>query len=237
MSVSRVVIWGVAVLGLVALFRVLFTPRSIVGTEKYEKMQRVSEFLADQPVEEAATEESGLQKATFGAGCFWCVEAVFEQLEGVESVTSGYAGGEVENPTYEQVCTKTTGHAEVIQIEYDPAKVSYQKLLEVFWTTHDPTTPNQQGADIGPQYRSAVFYHNEHQQKLAEQFKQKLNDENVFGVPVVTEISPLSNYYPAEDYHQEYFRNHQTQPYCMMVIHPKVEAARKLFARDLKSGE
>lgn len=178
-----------------------------------------------------------LAKATFGNGCFWCTEAVFQQLRGVESVASGYAGGATENPTYESVCTGTTGHAEVIQITYDPALVSYEKLLEVFWKSHDPTTLNRQGNDVGTQYRSAIFYHDDEQKSLAEKYKQKLDESGAFNDPIVTEITAFTQWYPAEDYHQNYFNQNGSQGYCRAVIAPKVAKIREVFADDLKSKE
>lgn len=162
-----------------------------------------------------------LEKATFGAGCFWCVEAVFERQEGVTSVVSGYAGGKRPNPTYEQVCSGATGHAEVAQITFDPSKVSYEQLLEIFWTAHDPTTLNRQGNDVGDQYRSAIFYHDETQKALAE--KSKKAAQSRFKDKIVTEISPLTQFYPAENYHQDYYRNNADAPYCRFVIKPKLE--------------
>ena len=161
------------------------------------------------------------EEATFGAGCFWCVEAVFERLEGVESVVAGYAGGSVPHPSYEAVCTGKTGHAEVARITYDPSKISYAKLLEVFWKAHDPTTLNRQGADTGPQYRSVIFYHDDRQRTAAEQSKSQAQTQ--FADPIVTAIEPLKNYYQAEDYHQDYYRNHQNAPYCIFVIAPKLK--------------
>jgi peptide-methionine (S)-S-oxide reductase len=175
--------------------------------------------------------------ATLGAGCFWCVEAVYQQLEGVVSVESGYAGGHVVNPTYEEVCGKRTGHAEVCQIRFDPSKLSYEELLEVFWKTHDPTTPNRQGADIGPQYRSVVFYHDDQQRALAEKWKKELNDAKAFPAPIVTEISPYTNFYKAEDYHQDYYRLNPNQGYCRIVVRPKLEKVREVFASKLKKTE
>ncbi len=172
--------------------------------------------------------------ATFGAGCFWCVEAVFQQLEGVLKVTSGYSGGHVKNPTYEQVCEKNTGHVEVTQIVYDPAKISYDELLEVFWKTHDPTTPNQQGNDVGPQYRSAVFYHNEEQKRLAEGYKEQLDKAGAWSNPIVTTVEPLKNFYEAENYHQDYYNNNPNQMYCRYVIQPKLEKFQKVFKDKLK---
>lgn len=175
--------------------------------------------------------------ATFGAGCFWCVEAVFQQMNGVLKVTSGYTGGTVKNPSYREVCNGTTGHAEVCQIVYDPAVVTFDELLEAFWQTHDPTTLNRQGNDVGTQYRSAVFYHNDEQKQKAEQYKKKLNDENVFGKPVVTEITAFSVFYKAEDYHQNYYNQNSGEGYCQYVIRPKVEKFRKVFPQKLKPVE
>ncbi len=177
------------------------------------------------------SEADGLETATFGAGCFWCVEAVFQEVAGVKSVVSGYSGGHVANPTYEQVCSKTTGHAEVCRIEFDPREVSYKHLLEVFWKTHDPTTPNRQGADEGPQYRSVVFYHSEKQRELAEFYKQELDKSGAFGAKIVTEIARAPVFYPAEDYHQNYFRSNPNQGYCQFVIQPKLEKYRKAFKK------
>jgi len=172
--------------------------------------------------------------ATFGAGCFWCVEAVFQQLKGVISVSSGYAGGKIKNPTYREVCSGLTGHAEVCRIVYDPTIIAFDELLEAFWSSHDPTTLNRQGADRGTQYRSVIFYHNENQKILAENYKLKLNQEKAFDNPVVTEISPSADFYPAEDYHQDYYNNNTDAPYCTMVIGPKLEKFRKVFKEKLK---
>ncbi len=162
-----------------------------------------------------------LEKATFGAGCFWCVEAVFERVDGVQSVVAGYAGGTKANPTYEDVCTGRTGHAEVAQITFDPGKVSYEKLLDLFWKAHDPTTLNRQGADVGTQYRSVIFYNDDHQRLAAE--KSKAEAAKQFSDPIVTEIKPLDKFYEAENYHQDYFKNHPDAPYCRFVIKPKLE--------------
>jgi peptide-methionine (S)-S-oxide reductase len=178
--------------------------------------------------------ETATKLATFGGGCFWCVEAVFQQLEGVISVQSGYAGGTVDNPTYKQVCSGTTGHAEVCQIRYDPAKISFDELLEAFWKVHDPTTLNQQGADVGTQYRSVIFYHDDQQRAEAEKRKQELDASGAWTDPIVTEISPLIKFYPAEDYHQNYFRTNPQQGYCQFVIRPKLEKFEKVFASKLK---
>jgi peptide-methionine (S)-S-oxide reductase len=183
----------------------------------------------------ASEERAQTELATFGAGCFWCVEAVFLELDGVVSVESGYAGGTVPNPTYDQVCSGTTGHAEVCQIRYDPAKIDYEDLLEVFWKTHDPTTLNRQGNDIGTQYRSVVFYHNQHQQTLAEEYKRVLDDGGAFPGPIVTEIVPAVEFYKAEGYHQDYYRNNPQQGYCRAVVGPKLEKFRKVFKDKLKT--
>jgi len=186
-----------------------------------------------QPQQAGATRQ--LEKATFGSGCFWCTEAVFQRLKGVHAVVSGYSGGRVENPTYKQVCSGLTGHAEVVEITYDPAQVSYEELLEVFWGTHDPTTPNRQGPDVGTQYRSVIFYHNDQQRKLAEHYRDKLGASGAFRAPMVTEISPLRKFFAAEDYHQDYYRLNPRQPYCRAVIRPKVEKLKKVFGDKLKS--
>jgi peptide-methionine (S)-S-oxide reductase len=169
---------------------------------------------------------SKTERATFGAGCFWCVEAVFQRVDGVVSVTAGYAGGTTPNPSYEAVCTGKTGHAEVIQITYDPSKVGYEHLLRIFWECHDPTTLNRQGADVGTQYRSVIFYHDETQKQAAEKSLQGAQKD--FQDPIVTEILPLKNFYPAEKYHQDYFTNNQNAPYCRFVIAPKL---KKLFEK------
>ncbi len=171
--------------------------------------------------------------AVFGAGCFWCVEAIFQRLKGVESIESGYTGGTVENPTYKQVCTGETGHAEVAKIIFDPSVISYEELLEVFWTTHDPTTLNQQGADIGTQYRSAVFYLNDEQKKQAEKSKNEVATQ-IWDGKIVTEITPLKKFYKAEDYHQNYYNQNSDQSYCRFVINPKLEKFRKKFSDKIK---
>jgi peptide-methionine (S)-S-oxide reductase len=185
-------------------------------------------------VSKGAEEKPKLAKATFAGGCFWCTEAVYAQIKGVESVTSGYLGGSVPNPTYKQVCTGQTGHAEAVEIEFDPAVVGYGKLLEVFFSTHDPTTLNRQGADVGTQYRSGVFYHDEGQRKLAEEVIERLDAAKVFPNPIVTEVVEASTFYPAENYHQDYFANNPLQPYCQAVVSPKVEKVRKVFKDLLK---
>jgi peptide-methionine (S)-S-oxide reductase len=180
------------------------------------------------------TSSSNTELATFGCGCFWCVEAIFQQLEGVLKVESGYSGGQVENSTYEAVCSGETGHAEVCQVTFDPAKVRFDDLLEVFWQTHDPTTLNQQGYDVGTQYRSAVFYHNEQQRTLAEKYKRDLDSSGAFAAPIVTEITPFKTFYKAENYHQNYFRENADNRYCQAIIQPKVEKFRKVFAGKVK---
>lgn len=179
--------------------------------------------------------DANLQLATFGSGCFWCTEAIFQNLDGVESAVSGYMGGHVKNPTYKEVCSGLTGHAEVIQVTYDPNEISYDELLEIFWKTHDPTTLNKQGADLGTQYRSGVFYHNEEQKQLAEKYKKALTDARAFDQPIVTEITPASVFYKAEDYHQNYYNLNGDAPYCTYVIQPKVEKFKKVFKEKLKN--
>ncbi len=180
------------------------------------------------------TSSTHLDTATFGAGCFWCVEAVFMELEGVVSVTSGYMGGTVKNPTYTEVCTGQTGHAEVCRIVYDAKVIPFSDVLQAFWLSHDPTTLNRQGNDIGTQYRSVIFYHNTEQKEAAEQKKQELITSEAFPNPIVTEISPLMEFYPAEAYHQNYYNQNGNEPYCSMVVKPKVEKFRKVFKDKLK---
>ncbi len=172
--------------------------------------------------------------ATLGAGCFWCVEAVFDDLKGVEDVVSGYSGGHTTNPTYREVCSETTGHAEVVQIKFDPQEVSFAEILRVFFVVHDPTTLNRQGNDIGSSYRSAIFYHSEAQRETAEQIIEEINAQGIYDNPIVTEVTPFDKFYPAEDYHQEYFANNPNQPYCAAVVAPKVAKFRKLFVERLK---
>ncbi|RVU03092.1 peptide-methionine (S)-S-oxide reductase [Mucilaginibacter limnophilus] len=174
------------------------------------------------------------EKATFGMGCFWCTEAVFQRLKGVSKVESGYSGGNVKNPSYEDVSSGTTGHAEVTQITFNPDVISYKELLEVFWKMHDPTTLNRQGADEGTQYRSVIFYHNPQQKALADHYKAELNKQNAFGKPVVTQIAPYKAFYKAEDYHQNYYNLNGSQPYCRAVIKPKVDKLEKIFKEKLK---
>ncbi len=180
--------------------------------------------------------KTNLDTATFGTGCFWCTEAVFQQLEGVQKVTSGYSGGHVVNPTYEEVCSKTTGHAECLNIVYDSTKITFDELLEVFWQVHDPTTLNRQGADAGPQYRSVVFYHNEEQKARAEKYKTELDKSGAWDNPIVTTLEKMDVFYPAEAYHQNYYNNNSGEGYCQFVIRPKLEKFEKVFKNKLKKN-
>jgi peptide-methionine (S)-S-oxide reductase len=179
---------------------------------------------------------SQVEVATLGGGCFWCLEAIYQDVQGVEKVVSGYAGGHVPNPTYEEVCGKKTGHAEVVQVYFDPAAIRYEDILDIFWRIHDPTTPNRQGNDVGPQYRSAIFYHDDTQRAIAERSKAAAAAERIWPDPIVTEIAPLDAFYVAEDYHQNYFKDNPNQPYCQYVIDPKVRKFRKSFQQKLKQG-
>ncbi|PIE49161.1 MAG: peptide-methionine (S)-S-oxide reductase [Flavobacteriales bacterium] len=206
------------------LFSLLFLACNTNKTE-----QNMSDNLND-----FQEQDEGLALATFGNGCFWCAEAVFQELNGVEKVVSGYAGGTVRNPSYKEVCTGDTGHAEVIRLQYNPEKISYTELLEVFFSTHNPTTLNRQGADVGTQYRSAIFYHNQEQKKAAEEIIALLTKEQVYDMPIVTEITPINNYYKAEDYHQNYYNNNKNAGYCRAVINPKLEKFRKKYKDKLK---
>jgi len=185
----------------------------------------------------SANQSPELEKATFGTGCFWCTEAMYNSLDGVISAISGYEGGYKANPTYKEVCTGTTGHAECVEVTFDPSKVSYQELLQAFFRSHDPTTLNRQGADVGTQYRSVIFYHNDQQKRLAETAKEELNKAGAYNDPIVTEISPASTFYKAEAYHQNYFANNPNQGYCAFVIAPKLDKFRKVFKEKLKSAE
>ncbi len=179
-------------------------------------------------------DDSKLEIATLGGGCFWCTEAIFENVKGVHSVISGYSGGARKNPTYEQVCSGATGHAEVVQVKFDPNEISYDEILEIFFKTHDPTTLNRQGADVGTQYRSVIFYNRDEQKQKAEFYKSKLNEEKIWKDPIVTEISPLKEFYEAEKYHQDYYENNPNQGYCSFVITPKLEKFKKVFKEKLK---
>lgn len=185
-------------------------------------------------VNESMTSSTNLDTITLGAGCFWCVEALFQQLKGVQSVVSGYSGGHVKNPTYKEVCTGNTGHAEVCQVTYDTGQIALSEILEVYWKTHDPTTQNRQGGDVGTQYRSVIFYHNDEQRKLSEEIKNRLTQAHIWDKPIVTQIVPFNEFYKAEDYHQEYYFNNTSQPYCTAVITPKVEKFKKVFTDKLK---
>lgn len=179
-------------------------------------------------------ENSRLETATLGGGCFWCTEAVFDALKGVEVVVSGYSGGHVENPSYQDVCTGSTGHAEVIRVRFDPEVITFKEVLQIFFATHDPTTLNRQGNDVGTQYRSVVFFHSEEQKKIAEQVIEEIDREDIYDDPIVTEVTEFSNFYAAEDYHQDYFENNPNQPYCTAVVAPKVAKFRKVFFDRLK---
>lgn len=174
------------------------------------------------------------KEATFGAGCFWCIEACFQELKGVIEVKAGYSGGHIKNPAYKEVCTGRTGHAEVARVVYDDTVVSFEELLEVFWFVHDPTTLNRQGNDVGDQYRSVIFYHDEFQKEQAMSYKEKLTEQKVWEDPIVTQIEPIENFYPAEDYHDNYFNNNSDEPYCRAVVRPKVERFKAVFEKKLK---
>ena len=201
---------------IIAVTVILVGAMTIFGTEKKKETMSNSDNLM-------------VEKATFGAGCFWCVEAIFQDIKGVTGVASGYSGGHVKNPSYREVCNGTTGHAEVIQISYDPTIVKYETLLKAFWLSHDPTQLNRQGADVGTQYRSVIFFHNATQEMLAKEYKDRLNREDAFGAPVVTEISAMTTFYEAEEYHQNYYDQNPTNSYCRMVVGPKLDKFRKAF--------
>lgn len=177
---------------------------------------------------------ASIQSATLGGGCFWCIESAFNSIQGVESAISGYAGGSVDNPTYEQVCEGNTGHAEVVRVDFDADQISYREILEIFFALHDPTQVNRQGNDIGTQYRSAIFYHNSEQQHEAEAIIAEITEEQIWPDPVVTEVTELNNYYPAEDYHQNYFKNNPQNQYCAVVVAPKLAKFKKKFAERLR---
>lgn len=183
---------------------------------------------------EGSGDPSSLEVATLGGGCFWCTEAVFSRLKGVVEVVPGYSGGHVENPTYEEVCTGLTGHAEVVQIKFNPKEISFSELLDVFFATHDPTTPDRQGYDVGPQYRSVIFYHNEAQRVEAQRKIRELEESGVFGAPIVTQVEPFRNFYRAEDYHIRYYDRNPYKPYCVFVISPKLSKLKKKYAELLK---
>ncbi|WP_191967912.1 peptide-methionine (S)-S-oxide reductase MsrA [Rhizosphaericola mali] len=198
--------------------------------EQKKQKKNMNDELADAQV---ITE--GLDTATFGTGCFWCTEAIFQRLKGVTKVTSGYSGGTIGNPTYEEVCKGTSGYAEVCQVVYDPATISYDELLKVFWKVHDPTTLNRQGNDVGPQYRSVIFYHSDDQKEKAEHYKEELNKIEAYNSPVVTAVEPYSNFYAAEDYHQNYYNENGGQAYCHFVIQPKIKKFEEVFRDKLKT--
>ncbi len=204
------------------------------GVASYSCKEVKSTNKESEKSEMDSTQNMNLETATFGGGCFWCTEAIYERVKGVKSVVSGYSGGTVKNPTYEEVCTGTTGHAEATEITYDPKVVSYDDLLEIFFKTHDPTSLNRQGADVGTQYRSVIFYHNDEQKKKAEYYKTELDKSGAWDKPIVTQIVSFTNFYPAEDYHQDYFAKNPNQGYCAYVIGPKVEKFEKVFKDKLK---
>lgn len=214
-------------------FSILFSVMVLVASVACGQQNRRQQTMQDLPKTTVQVPDN-LEVATLGSGCFWCIEAIYQDLKGVYDVKSGYSGGHVNQPTYRQITTGTTGHAEVIQFFYDPKVLSFEDVLEIFWSTHDPTTLNRQGADVGPQYRSAVFYHNDEQKEIAEFYKKRLNESGAFNRPIVTEITAFSNFFVAEDYHQNYFKDNGMQPYCQFVIRPKVEKFKQAFAEKLK---
>ncbi len=245
----RTAVYLVAILGLVIAFYVMYARNQspLTGNEFPEFDDDVTAESDDgSPATDSSSKDDKdsasskakkpvkLATATFGNGCFWCTEAVFERIRGVSAVESGYSGGHVDKPTYRQVTSGTSGHAEVVQLRYDPSVVSYAELLEVFWQTHDPTTKNRQGNDYGPQYRSAIFYHDEEQKKLAEHYMKKLDAAKVFRAPIVTEITKFEKFFPAEDYHQDYFELNGQAGYCQAVIQPKIDKLEKVFKEKLK---
>lgn len=215
-------------------FAIVFVSASLSCAQRENPNKIMSTTSSVSAAASQASTNYNTDTATLANGCFWCTEAIFQQLKGVLKVTSGYSGGHVVNPTYKEVTTGTTGHAECIQIVYDPTLISFDELLEVFWQTHDPTTLNRQGNDVGPQYRSAVFYHNKEQKEKAEKYKEELNKSGAFDKPIVTEIAPFTSFYTAENYHQDYYNNNGSQPYCYYVIRPKLEKFQKVFKNKLK---
>jgi len=200
--------------------------------EDWEGRKKREIFMSIEHVQ--VSPQNGKELATLGGGCFWCLEAVYLEMKGIEKVVSGYCGGTVPNPTYYQICEGDTGHAEVVQLTFDPREVSYKDILKVFFTIHDPTTLNRQGADVGTQYRSAIFYHSQEQKVIAEETIKELTAEKIWDNPIVTQIAPLDVFYAAEDYHQEYFAQNPYQPYCQYVVAPKVAKFRKYFVEKLK---
>lgn len=221
----------IRILNMVALLAFAIQLSACAQNNNYEKSNTFKKMNNTNP----ATQQHKTEVATFAAGCFWCVEAQYQQLKGVEKVESGYIGGHIDNPTYKQVCTGETGHAEACNIYYDPAIISYDELLAAFWVAHDPTQLNRQGNDVGTQYRSAIFYHNDEQRQKAEEYKNKLNDEQAFNGPIVTEISLYTKFYKAEDYHQNYYNDNPSQGYCVFVVKPKMDKFRKVFKDKLKN--
>lgn len=211
---------------LILIFSIMNSACAQGSSKKEKAMQELPKTVVEVP--------QGWEVATLGGGCFWCTEAIYQNLKGIEQVRSGYSGGHIQNPTYKQVTSGTTGHAEVIQFFFDPNTISFEEILEVFWSTHDPTTLNRQGADVGPQYRSAVFFHSEIQKELAEFYRKKLDESGAFNRPIVTEITAFSNFYVAEDYHQNYYNDNGMQPYCQFVIKPKLDKFKKAFSEKLK---
>ena len=212
------------------LYSMALTGCAYTGGGQVEQSASFMEMNEKDPIEGRGK----IELATFGAGCFWCTEAQFQQLEGVQKVESVYMGGHVDNPTYKQVCTGTTGHAEVTNIHYDPSIISFDELLAAFWVAHDPTQLNRQGNDVGTQYRSVIFYHDESQREKAEHYKKKLNEEKAYASEVVTEISPATKFYKAEDYHQNYYDQNPSQSYCVFVVKPKLDKFKKVFKDKLK---
>ncbi|GAB3925744.1 hypothetical protein GCM10028804_28230 [Larkinella terrae] len=225
-NLKRLAAWLMALLPIMPLVS--------CGQSKQQSSDRKSKVMN---TNNPATTPAGAEKATFGTGCFWCTEAMFESLDGVYDAVSGYEGGTKTNPTYKEVCTGNTGHAECVEITYDPKKVTYAELLQAFFRSHDPTSLNRQGADVGTQYRSVIFYHNDAQKQLAETIKKELNASGAYDKPIVTEISPASTFYEAEAYHQSYFANNPEQGYCSFVIAPKLDKFRKVFKDKLKNSE
>jgi peptide-methionine (S)-S-oxide reductase len=234
LTISSIQSRWITFLGFVCLGMLSACAQSPNSSNKNQNSTQNKEEIKVSTKPETKNMETKLDTATLGAGCFWCVEAVFQRLNGVQKVISGYSGGNIKNPSYREVCMGTTGHAEVAQLIYNPTEVSFAEILEVFWKTHDPTTLNQQGADRGTQYRSAIFYHNEEQKLLAEKYKAELNKSGAYDAPVVTEISAFVNFYPAEDYHQNYYNLNGGESYCRYVIQPKVEKFEKVFKDKLK---
>lgn len=211
--------------------------KSTQDTSRSSNLPKPPTNLANAKSEDGEPNSAKLETVTLGSGCFWCTEAMFQNLRGVKSAVSGYSGGQTENPTYEAVCSGTTGHAEVVQVTYDPAVISFPDLLRVFWRTHDPTTLNRQGHDVGTQYRSAIFYHTDEQRKIADDYKAQLDKSGAYTGPIVTEITKFETFYPAEKYHQRYYDQNPNQGYCQMVIRPKVEKFNQEFSNLLEKSE